>query len=278
MTSGSTDFEARYLSGRELYGDDFTQDEIDEWFESEREGYANLGSAASDGGGDDASGYSYHALNEWHGYRHLPKGKRFRRALGLGSAYGAEFEPIADRIDTLTILEPSDQLVGANVGGLVPEYVKPHPSGTMPFLDASFDLLVCLGTLHHIPNVTHVVHEIGRVLEPGGYALIREPIVSMGDWRKYRGPGCTERERGIPLRHITEAITGAGLTIEHRGFSGFPVTLRLGRAFKTPTYNSTPMTVLDSVMSQVARPMYSYHAETKWRKLRPTSAFFVARR
>lgn len=32
-----------YLSGAKLYGDDFTIDEIEEWFADEAEGYANLG-------------------------------------------------------------------------------------------------------------------------------------------------------------------------------------------------------------------------------------------
>ncbi len=32
-----------YLSGAKLYGDDFTIDEIEEWFADEAEGSANLG-------------------------------------------------------------------------------------------------------------------------------------------------------------------------------------------------------------------------------------------
>ena len=34
-----------YLSGRTLYGDDFTRAQIRDWFADEREGYATLGAA-----------------------------------------------------------------------------------------------------------------------------------------------------------------------------------------------------------------------------------------
>ena len=33
----------QYLSGKLLYGDDFTLEQINAWYEDEKEGYANLG-------------------------------------------------------------------------------------------------------------------------------------------------------------------------------------------------------------------------------------------
>ena len=48
----------RFLAGEALYGDDFSPEQIKEWFDDEREGYAGLGAG-------DAStyAYQYHALN-----------------------------------------------------------------------------------------------------------------------------------------------------------------------------------------------------------------------
>jgi SAM-dependent methyltransferase len=276
MTVSSTDasFESLYLSGKRLYGDDFTPEQIAEWFEDEREGYADLGAGASDG-----SGYGYHQLNERYGFRHLPPGRRFRQALGVGSAYGVEFEPIVDRLDAVTILEPSDQMVSASIGGkLRPSYVKPAVTGMMPFRDATFDLAVCLGTLHHIPNVSTVLAEMGRVIEPGGYALIREPIVSMGDWRSQRKPGVTKRERGIPLALFREMVTAAGFTIEGARVCVFPAMSRLGRAMGCAQYDSAFLTAVDHAASVVTKPLYRYHAASTWQKVRPTSLFIVARR
>jgi len=267
-------FEQRYLTGAQLYGDDFAPEQIAEWFEDEREGYANLGSGDGDG-----SGYSYHQLNMRHGFRHLPAGRRFRHALGVGSAFGTEFEPIVDRLDAVTILDPSDQLVNTTISGKLPiSYVKPVPIGIMPFPDATFDLVVCLDTLHHIPNVSTVLAEMGRVVEPGDYALIREPIVSMGDWRGQRKGG-TKRERGIPLALFREMVTAAGFTIEESRYCGFPGMSRLGRALGRPKYfNSAFLTAVDHAASIVARPLYRYHAASAWQKVRPTSLFVVARR
>ncbi len=36
--------ELEYFDGKKLYGNDFTEQQILEWFESEKEGYAKLGS------------------------------------------------------------------------------------------------------------------------------------------------------------------------------------------------------------------------------------------
>lgn len=51
--------------------------------------------------------YTYHGLNEFNGFRFL-KNRYFKRALGMGSAYGDEFIPIFDRIKHISILDPSD--------------------------------------------------------------------------------------------------------------------------------------------------------------------------
>ena len=47
-----------------------------------------------------------------------------------------------------------------------------HDAESLPFADATFDLVYSNGVLHHTPNTRHVVQEIRRVLKPGGAALI----------------------------------------------------------------------------------------------------------
>ena len=46
----------------------------------------------------------------------------------------------------------------------------------LPYPDASFDLILCSHVLEHIPNDRKAIREIGRVLRPGGHALIMVPI------------------------------------------------------------------------------------------------------
>ncbi len=46
-----------------------------------------------------------------------------------------------------------------------------HDAETLPFPDASFDLVYSNGVLHHTPNTRQVVDEIFRVLRPGGRVI-----------------------------------------------------------------------------------------------------------
>jgi ubiquinone/menaquinone biosynthesis C-methylase UbiE len=45
-------------------------------------------------------------------------------------------------------------------------------SKPLPFEDASFDLIICLDLLVHLPDPQAAVRELSRVLKPGGAALI----------------------------------------------------------------------------------------------------------
>ena len=122
-----------FFRGERLFGDDLLPEEIAAWFEDEREGYADLGSA------DRASyQYGYHALDRLHGFRHLPP--RFGgSALALGGAYGDEIGPIADRFDEIVIVDPSRAFQVEQVRGVPVRYVEPHPAGTLPFADETFE-------------------------------------------------------------------------------------------------------------------------------------------
>ena len=77
--------------------------------------------------------------------------------------------------------------------------------GVIRYGGGYFDLIVCFGALHHIPNVSRIIGEFYRCSEKGGYVLMREPIISMGDWTKKR-KGLTRRERGIPLKILRDII------------------------------------------------------------------------
>ena len=50
---------------------------------------------------------------------------------------------------------------------------------TLPFGRASFDLVICRGVLHHVPDRRAALAEIYRVLRPGGEFILSEPS---NDW------------------------------------------------------------------------------------------------
>jgi SAM-dependent methyltransferase len=46
----------------------------------------------------------------------------------------------------------------------------------MPFADASFDVVICMHVLEHVPNDRQGIREVYRVLKPGGWAILQVPI------------------------------------------------------------------------------------------------------
>ena len=259
-----------YFEGKKLYGNDMTLDEIAAWYEDEKEGFASLK------GKTERSKYQYahHGLNRRHGFRYLPK-RRFSQVLGFGSAYGDEFKPIADCIEQLTIVEPSESFVQKTVFGIPTQYVKPEITGTLPFENDCFDLIVCLGTLHHVPNVSYVFGEFYRCLKPDGYALVREPIVSMGDWRKFRA-NLTKRERGIPIGIFRKIINELDFKVINETFCVFLALPKLfGRFFSGSIYNNDFMTWIDELSARVLTWNISYHPIRVTEKFMPISVYYV---
>lgn len=166
---------SNYVSGDKLYGDDFGLSELKRWYAEEAEGYYGLVNSRP---ANYRNNYLYHSLNIRQGFSKLDENRQYSHALGFGSAYGDEFIPILGSIAELTILDPSENFkTDCSINKIPCHYVKPLPSGNMPFEEYQFDLISCLGVLHHIPNVTHVLQECYRCLTEGGVMLLREPIV-----------------------------------------------------------------------------------------------------
>jgi SAM-dependent methyltransferase len=259
----------RYLSGEKLYGDDFAAGEIDQWFADEAEGYAGLGA-----GDKNRYSYSYHELNHAHAFRFL-KERRFENVLGIGSAYGDEFRPIAKNIRKITILDPSDAFSETGeIMGIPCTFRKPNSSGDIDFDDEHFDLISSLGVMHHIPNVTHVLNECYRCLATNGVMLLREPISSMGDWRKPR-TGLTKHERGIPLPILDRIIGDAGFSVIRKAFCNFPMLPKIAGRLGIATYNSSMFTMTDSILSQLFSGNVRYHRTTFLEKLAPASIYLL---
>ncbi len=261
--------EERFLSGEQLYGDDFTSTQIAAWYEDEREASARLWATYQ----RDYI-YEYRALNHRLGFRHLPN-RTFDVVLGLGAAYGHEFRPLIGRVRRFIVVEPSTELRSSSFDGVPLEYRSPSPVGDIPCESESIDLVACHGVLHHIPNVSHVVREMARCLRSGGYALIREPIVSMGDWTKPR-PGLTKRERGIPLAVFRNIVRDAGFQIIRQSLCLFPAVMHLAGRVSNAPYNSKMLVGLDALICRITSWNVRYHATNAWHKVRPTSVYLVA--
>src|SRR5690606_17145457 len=123
--------------------------------------------------------------------------RRYGCCLALGAASGREYAALQGRVARFVAIEPWRRFWRETIAAAPAEYRSPTLRGTIDLPDGSCDLAGSFGVLHHIPNVAEVLGELARVLEPGGMLLIREPISSLGDFRRPR-PGLTRNERGIP--------------------------------------------------------------------------------
>jgi len=266
---------SQYFNGDQLIGDDFTLDQIARWYEDEKEGYFNIVETDLEDGF-----YPYHAINQIHTYQYLPKTLRFKEVLGLGSAYGNEFEPIIDKLDKITILEPSDNLVINDIKGITPTYKKPNVTGEIDFPDNTFDLITAFGVLHHIPNVSFVLGELLRVLKPEGHFLLREPIISMGDWQKPRH-GLTKRERGIPEHIFMKQFNRENINIIHKSYltcmTSF-IQSKLGFLAPRKLHSYRLYVQMDKLLAKLLYLNIRYHHSKFIHKLAPQSIAFVIKK
>jgi SAM-dependent methyltransferase len=266
-----------YLNGETLYGDDFTDKEIQKWFSEESEGYYNLINSAQIK--MNPAIYIYHNLNIRNGFSFLPKTKNYNKVLGVGSSYGYEFLPIAGKISELIILEPSDNMISIFIGpDLKPKYLKPEITGDINYDSGTFDLVTCFGTLHHIPNVSKVLNEMIRVTAPGGFILIREPIRTMGDWTKPR-IGLTKNERGIPLKYFRLFFkSNQQIEVISEKFCESLFLMKFLNKLFGLKIESKLYQIIDQKVSNLLKWNIHYHPLTNFEKMAPGSVFYVLKK
>jgi SAM-dependent methyltransferase len=257
----------RLMSGERIYGDDFDISAIETWYrDEEKASYAIY---------DQVDTTQYDALNWEHGFRHLV-GRTFHKCLGLGIADGKDIEPLARQVGEFIAIEPEEKWWRNSIGGRKATYLKPSVSGEIPLETESVDLAVALSVLHHIPNVSFVIKELARVLRPSGILILREPVVSMGDWRFPR-PRTSPRERGIPPRLFLKSVTDAGLRLTKVTPFDCPVIPRFSSLIGIhKPYNKTGIVKLDKILSSMLKWNMHYHSETVFQKIAPASYFVLA--
>ena len=175
-------------------------------------------------------------------------------------------------------IEPAREWWCDRIAGTPTRYMQPQVSGDIDLRTASVELAISFGTLHHIPNLSHTIAELSRVLTPGGVLLLREPISSMADWRKPR-PGLTQNERGISTEWMFRALKQNRFYIRHAAPCIHPITVLIARAIRLgEPFNRLPFVWLDAALSTMTQWNRHYFRDSLWKKMAPGSYFYLAER
>ena len=105
----------------------------------------------------------------------------------------------------------------------------------MPFTDASFDVVLAMGSLEYVTIVERAIGEIARVLRPGGLAIctMQNPRSPYRLWdakvwgpvRRRRGGGESPIVHRLTMRALQEVLSAAGLEPQSLVRYGFNVLL-----------------------------------------------------
>jgi SAM-dependent methyltransferase len=259
-----------FYSGGTLFGDDFNLEEIREWYGLEEHACYEV----YDQGRRRMPNNDH--LHWQCGYSRALAGRSsLGKVLGIGSGNGEEFRPVRKWIEHLYIVESAE---GYFRNDATTTYAKARVDGTLNFADGFIDTAVNIAVLHHIPNITHVLGELFRVLKPGGFCLVKEPITTLGPWHRSRKAGLTPCERGFPRDLLDEISRRAGFEIVSKTYFEFPPLRHLRDGVGVDTYNSRFWTGLDRLCCRLTDWNYRYHRENWFQKLAPSYVFLVLRK
>jgi SAM-dependent methyltransferase len=261
---------AEYYSGRKLFGDDFNLEEIREWYGLEENACFDI---YEQGRRRMPNNDHLHWLC---GYRVALAGRdTLGKVIGLGSGNGGEFRPVRRWIGHLHIVESAE---GYFHNDATTTYTKAQADGSLDFPDNFFDTAVNIAVLHHIPNVSRVLSELFRVLKPGGFCLIKEPVTTLGEWHRPRKRGLAPCERGFPRGLLDEMLQRAGFESVHKTYFEFPPLRQLRDRGGIDTYNSKFWTWLDRLCCRWTDWNYRYHRTRWFQKFAPSYVFLVLRK
>lgn len=96
------------------------------------------------------------------------------RVLDVGCGSGRWSRYIADRVKTIDAIDPSDSVFHSARINKDKSNIRFTQASIdcIPFDDESFDMALCLGVIHHMPNPAQALKQIAAKLKPGAKLLL----------------------------------------------------------------------------------------------------------
>ena len=165
------------------------------------------------------------------------------RVLEIGLGFGTVIGYIARRaggVDGVDIAEGPVAMARRRLDylGLPPERVVQASALQLPYPDATFDVVISIGALHHTGNLPGAIDEVWRVLRPGGRTLVmvynghsfrRLAFLARGRLARLLG---RRRESVRDLRAMYDTRTD-GTAAPHTDFASPGQVRRLFRRFRS---------------------------------------------
>lgn len=192
-----------------------------------------------------------------------PKTHQDAKVLDLGCGTGALSTELAANYDVVSLDFSSEALAFCQERGL--KNLVHADAQVLPFPDASFDVVVSLDTLEHIPDDSAAVREAFRALKPGGTFIVNVPA-----YRWLWGPHdvALMHHRRYTKAQLLSLLRSQGFAVSWASYSVFflfPIVLviRALDKFKKgppevrlptlPRWMNTALTVLQDVESAILR-------------------------
>lgn len=95
-------------------------------------------------------------------------------AMDLGCGSGRWTRYMSSRVGHIEAVDPSEAVFHAARVHNDLERVRWNQAGVdnIPFRDGTFDLVVCLGVLHHVPDTAGAIAKLATKVRPGGHMLL----------------------------------------------------------------------------------------------------------